>query len=363
MKIDLQRIKVRDVVAGYIDSNEDGVVGYGGKLDIRPKYQREFVYKEKQRDEVIRSVTRDFPLNVMYWAREDAGRFGLLDGQQRTISIARYVSNDFSIDGMFFGNLSDEKQNQILDYELMVYWCEGTPDEVLDWFKIINIAGEVLSDQELRNASYTGSWLSAAKLIFSKTDCVAYGLAEKYVDGSPIRQQFLETAIKWMGDDSDLGIRNYMGKHQHDTNADELWGHFQEVIHWVEATFPNYRKEMKGLEWGKLYAEFGSAKLDADELEKQIKALMIDEDVTNKRGIYAYVLTGDDKYLNIRTFTDKMKREAYERQEGICAKCGKHFELTEMEVDHITPWSKGGATSAENCQMLCLGCNRQKSDK
>lgn len=361
MKIDLQRIKVREVVDGYVDNNEEGVLGYGGKLDIRPKYQREFVYKEKQRDEVIRSVTKNFPLNVMYWARNENDKFGLLDGQQRTVSIARYINNDFSIDGMFFGNLSDEKQNQILDYELMIYWCEGTPDEVLDWFKIINIAGEVLSDQELRNASYTGSWLSAAKLIFSKTNCAAYGLAEKYVDGSPIRQQFLETAIKWMGDDSDLGIRTYMGAHQHDSNADELWQHFQDVIHWVQVTFPNYRKEMKGIDWGTLYREYGTKKFDSDKLEEQIKTLMADEDVTNKKGIYIYVLTGNDRHLSIRTFTDRMKREAYEHQEGICPVCGKYFEPEEMEADHITPWSKGGKTITDNCQMLCKDDNRRKS--
>jgi hypothetical protein len=272
------------------------------------------------------------------------------------------VNNDFSIDGQFFGNLTNEEQEQILDYELMIYLCEGEERDVLDWFEIINIAGEVLTPQELRNAVYTGPWLSAAKLIFSKNNCAAWGLASDYVNGSPNRQEYLETAIRWMGNDTDVEIRDYMGRHQKDANADEIWGHFQDVIHWVMATFPNYRKEMKGLEWGKLYKDFGAKKFDADELEKQIKALMMDEDVTNKRGIYTYVLTGDERNLNIRTFTDKMKREAYERQDGLCAKCGKHFELAEMEADHITPWSKGGVTDSENCQMLCRDDNRRKSD-
>lgn len=363
MKIDLHLISIREVIIGYKDSAEEGVVAYGGRLDIRPKYQREFVYTGKQRDAVIETIKNGFPLNVMYWVKTDQGNFEVLDGQQRTISIGQYVNGDFSLNDRFFHNLTDEEQNQILDYELMIYFCEGTDKERLDWFRIINIAGEKLTDQELRNAVYTGPWLSDAKLKFSKSNCAAYLLANdggQLVDGSPIRQQYLETALSWINDEK---IEDYMAKHQHDTNADELWNYFQNVIAWVRNTFVNYRREMSGVEWGKLYNQFKDAKLDTKKLEEKIKELMQDEDVTKKSGIYAYLLTGDERYLNIRAFTDKQKRETYERQKGICIKCKKHFDIEEMEADHIKPWHEGGKTISENCQMLCKQCNRTKSGK
>lgn len=362
MKIDLNRITVREVIAGYKDSAELGVTAYGGNLDIRPKYQREFVYTGTQRDEVIRTIKNNFPLNVMYWVKTDQGNFEVLDGQQRTISIGQYVNNDFSLDDRFFHNLTAEEQNQILDYELMIYFCEGTDKERLDWFKIINIAGEKLTDQELRNAVYTGPWLSDAKLKFSKSNCAAYLLATDggaLVSGSPIRQEILETALSWINNGE---VADYMAKHQHNQNANELWEYFQNVIAWVRQTFPNYRHEMKNVEWGTLYNQFKDAKLDTENLETKIKELMQDEDVTRKSGIYSFVLTGQEKHLSIRAFTDKMKREAYERQNGVCPKCGKHYDIGEMEADHITPWVEGGHTTAENCQMLCKDDNRRKSN-
>ncbi len=363
MKIELHRISVREVIVGYKDSAEEGVVAYGGKLDIRPKYQREFVYTGKQRDAVIGTVKNSFPLNVMYWVKTDQGNFEVLDGQQRTISIGQYVNGDFSLNNRFFHNLTDEEQNQILDYELMIYFCEGTDKERLDWFRIINIAGEKLTDQEIRNAVYTGPWLSDVKLKFSKTNCAAYLLANddgQLVSGSPIRQEYLETVLSWINDGK---IEDYMAKHQHDLNADELWEYFQDVIAWVRATFTNHRREMNNVQWGELYNEFKDTKLNAKKLEAEIKELMQDEDVTKKSGIYPYVLTRSEKFLNIRAFTEKQKREAYEKQKGICIKCKKHFEIEEMEADHITPWYKGGKTISENCQMLCKQDNRTKSGK
>ncbi len=359
-------MKIREVVEGYKDSAELGVAAYGGKLDIRPKYQREFVYKDKQRDEVIRTIKNNFPLNVMYWVVTDQGNFEVLDGQQRTISIGQYVNNEFSLDNRFFHNLTAEERDQILDYELMIYFCEGTDKERLDWFKIINIAGEKLTDQELRNAVYTGPWLSDAKLKFSKRNCVAYLLANdggQLVSGDTIRQEYLQTALSWINNGQ---IEDYMARHQHDANADELWQYFQDVIAWVRRTFTVYRgKEMKNVQWGVLYNEFKDAQLAPNRLEAEIKKLMQDYDVTNKSGIYWYVLTGKEKYLSIRDFDDKMRREAYEHQNGICvarnAICGNaHFEIGEMEADHITPWTDGGKTIAENCQMLCKDDNRRK---
>jgi len=361
MKIDLHKISIRKVVVGYKDSAEEGVVAYGGKLDIRPKYQREFVYKEKQRNAVIETIKNSFPLNVMYWMFREDGGYEVLDGQQRTISIGQYVNGDFSLNDRFFHNLTKEEQDKILDYELMIYFCEGTDKERLDWFRIINIAGEKLTDQEIRNAVYTGPWLSDAKLKFSKTNCAAYLLANdggKLVEGSPIRQDYLEITLSWINNGK---IEDYMAKHQHNSNADELWEYFQNVIAWVRTIFSNYRHEMSSVQWGELYNQFKDAKLNAGKLEGEIKELMQDEDVTKKSGIYPYVLTRQEKYLNIRAFTDRMKREAYERQKGICVKCKKRFEIEEMEADHITPWHEGGKTISENCQMLCKQDNRTKS--
>lgn len=366
MKIKLHEILVRDVVKGYKDSAENGVVGYGGKLDIRPAFQREFIYKDKQRDEVIYTVMRDFPLNVMYWVKGDGGDYEVLDGQQRTISVCQYVTNVFSVvvDGMprKFENLSAAEQKQILDYPLMIYICEGTDKEKLDWFKIINIAGEQLTAQELRNAIYTGEWLTEAKRYFSKSGCPAYKIAGDYMNGSAIRQNYLETAIKWIAARDGITIEEYMSRHQHDTNCNELWLYFQSVVNWVQATFPKYRKEMKGLDWGLFYNKHSSGNYDPKALEARIVVLMEDDDVTKPSGIYEYLLDGAEKHLSIRAFTPKMARAAYERQKGVCPKCKKHFEIEQMQADHITPWSKGGKTTAENCQMLCADCNRRKSD-
>jgi len=363
MKINLHKIPIRKVIVGYKDSAEEGVVAYSGKLDIRPKYQREFVYKEKQRNAVIETIKNSFPLNVMYWMIRDDGGYEMLDGQQRTISIGQYVNGDFSLDNRFFHNLTKEEQDKILDYELMIYFCEGTDKERLDWFRIINTYGEKVNDQEIRNAVYTGPWLSDAKLKFSKSNCVAYRLANdggQLVSGSPIRQEYLETVLSWINDGK---IEDYMAKHQHDKNADELWQYFQDVIEWVRNTFTDYRREMSNVQWGELYNDFKGKRLNSNKLETEIKELMLDDEVTSKSGIYPYVLTRNEKFLNIRAFTDKQKREAYERQKGKCVKCKKRFEIEEMEADHIKPWHEGGKTVAKNCQMLCKQDNRTKSGK
>jgi hypothetical protein len=360
MKIELKEITIRELTNGYQDNEEDGVLGFGGKLDIRPPYQREFIYKDKQRDAVIDTITKDFPLNVMYWAVRDDGNFEVIDGQQRTISLSQFVEGDFAFENRYFHNLQKDEQNKILDYKLMVYLCSGTDSQKLEWFKTINIAGEKLTDQELRNAVYSGSWVSDVKRYFSKNGCAAYGMGSNYLSGSPIRQDYLETTIKWISKDA---IEHYMAEHQHEPNANELWLYFQSVINWVKTVFPKYRKEMKGIQWGFLYNEFKEDKFDSVKLEEEISELMQDEDVTNKKGIYTYVLNRKEKHLNIRSFTPNQKREAYERQKGICVECKEHFELKEMEADHITPWHEGGKTSTENCQMLCKEDNRRKSGK
>jgi hypothetical protein len=360
MKIELKEITIEKLFDGYADNAEQGVVAYGGNLDVRPPYQREFIYKDKQRDAVIDTVRKEFPLNVMYWAVRDDGGFEVIDGQQRTLSICQYVNGDYSINGLSYHNLQDDQQQQILSYKLMVYFCSGTDSEKLEWFKTINIAGEKLTDQELLNAVYHGSWTSDAKRYFSKTGCPAYVIGSDYMTGAPIRQEYLETAIEWQ---SEGHIKEYMSKHQHDKDAKELWEYFCKVIDWVKATFPKHRREMKTVQWGPLYNQFKDKKLDAKELEKQIATLLEDEEVGKKSGIYSYVLDGDERHLNLRAFPDKIKREVYQKQNGVCAKCKKNFELDEMEADHITPWHEGGKTNAANCQMLCKDDNRRKSGK
>jgi len=361
MKIELHEITVAELFEGFQDNAEAGVTAYKGRLDIRPPYQREFIYKDKQRDAVIGTLRKDHPLNVMYWAVREDGRYEVIDGQQRTLSICQYVNGDYSIEGLAFHNLQDDQQKQICSYKLMVYFCSGTDSEKLEWFKTINIAGEELTDQELRNAVYAGPWTADAKRYFSKTGCPAYALGSNFLKGSSIRQEYLETAIEWQADGST--IEDYMSKHQHDENATPLWHYFQSVISWVKATFPTYRKEMKGVGWGFLYNKHKGEPLDTDQLEKKISTLMMDEDVGNKAGIYTYVLDGDERRLNIRAFSDNMKREAFERQKGICPKCEKQYEFSEMEGDHIKPWHEGGKTNAGNCQMLCKDDNRRKSGK
>ena len=364
MRITLKKISVRDLVDDYHDDGEGGVRGYSGKLDIRPPFQREFVYKDKQRDAVVETINNGFPLNMMYWAVRQDGTYEVIDGQQRKISVAQYVKGDYSLDGRYFHNLQDDEQERILNYPLQVYVCEGNASEKLDWFRIINIAGEKLTGQELRNAVYAGPWVSDAKRYFSRKGaaCPAYAVGSRYVNGRADRQEYLEAAIQWIKDEGQT-IEEYMAAHQHDRTASALWNHFQSVINQVEAIFPNYREPMKGVDWGGLYGQLKDESLDPERLEAKVARLMIDDDVTKKGGIYSYLLTGEERHLNIRAFSDAMKQKAFERQEGVCSSCKKVFEMSEMDADHIDPWSNGGKTAQENCQMLCKPCNRRKSNK
>lgn len=365
MKIQLKEIPIRKLTNWYINNDEEWVVWYDWKLNIRPKYQREFVYRDEQRNSVIETIKKDFPLNVMYWVKNSDESYEVLDWQQRSISICEYVDWKFSLtdseqNTYYFHTLTESEKEQILDYKLMVYFCEWTDKEKLDWFKTINIAGEKLTNQELRNAIYTGSWLTDAKKHFSKTSCPAYNIASDYVKGSPIRQEYLELVISWISENK---IEEYMAKNQHKPNANELWLYFSSVINWVKIIFPNYRKEMKWINFWLLYNEFKNTEFDSEKLEEEISKLMQDEDVTKKSWIYEYVLTKKEKYLNIRAFTANQKREVFEKQKWICLSCKWIFELSQMEADHITPWHSWWKTNSENCQMLCKNCNRVKSWK
>jgi 5-methylcytosine-specific restriction endonuclease McrA len=360
MKIELKEIKIRDLVKGYVDLDEEGVFGYAGQLDIRPPYQRNFIYGDKQREAVIDTVSKGFPLNVMYWAVRSNGGFEVIDGQQRTLSICQYVNGDFSYQKLYFSNLPEDQQERLLDYKLTVYQCTGTDSEKLEWFKTINIAGEKLTDQELRNAVYSGPWVTDAKRYFSRNNCAAQRLASHLLDGKPNRQEYLETVIYWISNDN---IEDYMGLHQHSPNADEIWKYFGDVIDWVKTVFTVNRKEMKGIEWGLLFNEHGKRTFNSNAIESEVRKLMEDEDVTNKRGIYEYLLTRKEKHLSIRQFSDAQKREAYEKQSGVCPQCRLSFPIEEMEADHIIPWHQGGKTLPDNCQMLCKSDNRTKGGR
>lgn len=365
MEIKLEKIKIKELVKGFEDNEENGVIGYNGLLDIRPAYQREFIYSTKNQKAVIETIRKSFPLNVMYWA-DNKGTYEVLDGQQRTLSICGFIEGDFSIEinekPKYFQNLTKDQKDQILNYELMIYICSGKESEKLDWFETINIAGEKLTDQELRNAVFTGRWLVDAKKHFSKTNCPAASISEHFISKNLLRQELLETALKWISNDN---IADYMGRHQNDPNALELWRFWSDLSNWVQKTFPIKRKEMKSVDWGCLYNLYKDDMLDANELEAQIAELMEDDEVTKKSGIYFYLLTKKEKYLSIRAFTPKQKRQVYEKQNGKCPHCdqSKTYEIEDMEADHIKPWSLGGKTDIQNCQMLCKDHNREKSNK
>ena len=360
MNIDLRQITVRELVERYQDDGDGGVLGYDGKLDIRPPYQREFIYQPKERNAVIDSILKGYPLNVMYWSDREDGTYEIIDGQQRTIFIAQYVEGDFSFNDLYFHNLPFDVADLILDYELMVYVCTGTDSERLEWFRIINIAGQQLTQQELRNAVYAGPWVTDAKRYFSRPGSAAYGVGSDHLRGNPIRQDYLETAIRWI---SSGNIEEYMAQHQHDANARALWDHFRRVIDWVQSHFKTRPTLMRGVDWGSLYEAHRDRPVNFVMAEEETLRLLDDDDVQSQRGIYAYILTRDERHLRIRAFSPAMKRRAFERQEGVCVICGDRFELSQMEADHITPWADGGKTVQENCQVLCRDCNRQKGAK
>lgn len=396
MNIHPQSIKVIDVIDGFKDGGETGgVVAYHGLLNVRPKYQRNFCYDVPDEQKVIRSILNGWPLNVMYWVKNPDGTFEILDGQQRTLSICNFCGtiNEKGIrNGSFlivgadgkqynFQSLTKEDQDKILNYELTIYVCEGTEKEKLEWFQIINMVGKQLTPQERRNAIYTGPWLSDAKRYFSATASnPAKSIGDPFVKADANRQEYLETAIAWAAGCStsdSAKIEAYMAKHRNDENASELWQYFCDVIDWIKKVFstgpkfPNYRREMKGLDWGQLYLEFSDCTFQAEALEKDVAALMLDDEVTKKSGIYEYALLSyvDPSnrsalsLLNLRTFSEEIRRKKYDEQGGICPKCGKHFDISEMDADHITPWIKGGKTMLDNCQMLCKSCNRSKGAK
>ena len=373
MTIKQIQVTVGEVCRGYVNNDELGVRGYDGRLDIRPAYQREFIYNDKEQQAVITTILNGYPLNVMYWVHrsDDADcPYEVMDGQQRTLSFCEYVAGKFSYEFKNFFNLPEDKQRLILDYPLTIYVCEGEPSEKLEWFRTINIAGKALNDQELANAVYAGPFVSDAKRHFSKPNCGAYRLGKDLVSGILNRQDFLRKALQWMADHENRQGHSqtaigYMAQHQHDPNANNLWSYFQNVLNWAITNFDmkKFRRIMKGLDWAMLYDRYGNETLDTTAMAQRISTLMRDGEVQKPTGIIPYVLTGDERYLDLRAFPDDIKLAVWELQGHCCKLCGREQDFELMEGDHITPWRDGGRTVKDNCQMLCRDCNRRKGGK
>ena len=373
MTIKQIEVTVGDIARGYINNEEQGIRGYGGQLDIRPPYQREFIYNESEQQAVISTVLKGYPLNVMYWVRrsEDAEcPYEVMDGQQRTLSLCEYVDGKFTYDFKNFFNQPADIQKLILDYPLTIYLCEGEPSEKLEWFKTINIAGKPLNEQEINNAVYAGPFVTDAKRHFSKSNCGASRLGKDLVNGRPLRQELLKKALEWMAEHETRegkpqSVVGYMAEHQHDPNANNLWTYFQNVLNWTITNFDlkRFKKIMKGLNWALYYDKYHSTTLDTADLASRISKLILDSDVQKQMGIIPYVLTGDERHLDLRSFPEDIKLAVWEKQHHICLSCQKEFDYEFMEGDHITPWREGGRTVIENCQMLCRECNRRKGGR
>ena len=372
MKFDVEEVTIGAIYEGFKDDDVSGVVGLNGQLNIRPAYQREFFYKGKALLDVIRTIHEKAPLGLMYWAVNDDGTYEVIDGQQRTISFCRYLKGSFSFNTKYFHSLSPEQSSEILNYKVLVCYCRGDTESKKKWFERINIPGGKLTDQELRNAIYSGDWVADARSYFSRPDCPASRRGRNYIKGAVNRQDFLETAIKWKIISeynrpdmrvSKEQIDTFMSRHHHDKNAAPLRKNFRSVLDWVGRTFPTPREEMKSVDWGALHTEFGGSKRDPKKLEKDIKRLMDDSEIQNRPGIYRYVMNRNEQELDLKKFCDRTKAAILSKQGGKCAICKKRKGIKETHADHIKPWSKGGRTEDSNCQVLCARCNQKKAAK
>lgn len=379
-------ITIKDICDGFVYNELEGkgLFGLSGKLTIQPEYQRNYIYADGKRDvAVIESILKGYPLGLIYFNKTGDTTFEVLDGQQRITSIGRYVTNKFAIkdaNGLeqYFSGLAEDKQSQIVNTKLLIYECEGTETEIKEWFKTINIAGVPLNNQELLNAVYSGKFITLAKAEFSNSQNPYINKWSAYISGSANRQEFLEQALDWV---SKGNIGEYMSMHRHDENINELKTYFNSVIDWVSTVFNDVEKEMKGLEWGRLYEQYHNQPYDSNKVSEQVKELYADPYVKNRKGVFEYILGGciDTKLLEVRVFDEATKKAVYTKQthlaqekgESNCTLCAighdanrtKIWKIEEMDADHVTAWSKGGATSIDNCQMLCKTHNRAKGNK
>ena len=381
-------ITVGDICKGFTyDKNEGkGLFGWNGKLVIQPEYQRNYIYGDGKKDvAVIESLLDGYPLGLIYFVKVDDDKYEVLDGQQRITSFGRFVNNTWAFavkdkngDERYFDSLSDNEQNKILNTELTIYICEGEPEEIQRWFEKINIVGVPLNKQELLNASYHGPFVTAARKIFSNSQNANMNKWQTYIKGDPKRQEILAVALDWA---SNGNIKDYMAKHRANGDISELVNHFDSVIDWIGSVFDYTDKEVRGLDWGRLYDEYHHNSYNKDEVTKRVEELMADEQVTDKRGIFEYILSKETKpeLLNIRVFDDSTKRSVYQIQKkyaeehgtsncplcaaGNNANAKKIWAYKDMDADHVAAWSKGGSTAIENCEMLCKTHNRAKGNR
>lgn len=384
MEPKLKEYTVRELCEGfeYNALEGKGLYGLSGKLTIQPEYQRNYIYADGKRDvAVIKSVLNKYPLGLIYFNKTNDGRLEVLDGQQRITSLGRFVTDKFAI--MWgtenkFSSLPTDLQDRIMNTKLLVYECEGTESEIKEWFKTINIAGIPLNRQEELNAVYSGPFVTLCKAEFSNSQNANIQKWESYVKGPANRQMFLATALEWV---SRGNVDSYMSAHRRDENINEIKTYFNTVIDWVDSKFDDVYDEMQGLNWGDLYERFHHLPLNHSELSAKVNELMHDDFVTNRRGIFEYVLGGclETKLLNVRLFDKPTMRKVYYQQtekakaEGVsnCPYCAegheanrtKIWKLEEMDADHVTAWSKGGNTDISNCQMLCKTHNRMKGNR
>ena len=379
-------ITIKDICEGFVYNELEGkgLFGLSGTLTIQPEYQRNYIYADGKRDvAVIESILKSYPLGLIYFNKIDDKNFEVLDGQQRITSFGRFVTNKFAIkdeNGMeqYFSGIAKDKQEKILNTKLLIYECEGTESEIKEWFKTINIAGVPLNNQELLNAVYSGQFVTLGKEEFSNSTNANIQKWSAYVSGSANRQEFLERALDWV---SKGNISDYMSKHRFDDNITELKNYFNSVIDWISSVFTNVETEMRGLEWGRLYETYKKQPYDHKNVSEQVKELYADSYIKNRKGIFEFILGGstDTKLLEVRVFDEATKKTVYAKQtaeaekKGIsnCSHCAighdanktKIWKFNEMDADHVSAWSKGGATHIKNCEMLCKTHNRAKGNK
>lgn len=375
---------VEDICKGFVYNELEGkgLYGMSGKLTIQPEYQRNYIYADGKKDvAVIESILKGYPIGLIYF-NKNGEQLEVLDGQQRITSLGRFVTSKFAIvdNGVpqYFRGLSEDKKAKILNTKLLIYVCEGEESEIKEWFKTINIVGVPLNKQEILNAIYSGEFTTLAKEEFSNSQNTLVNKWSAYINGIVNRQDFLACALNWVSKDN---VEDYMSKHRHDNNINELKTYFNSVIDWVDGVFTDVYDEMRGLEWGRLYETYHKQPYDSQAIAKKVSELYGDDFIKNKKGIFEFVLGGcvDSKLLEVRIFDDRDKKAVYNKQtaeakeKGIsnCPLCAlgndnnktRIWQLKEMDADHVTAWSKGGATDISNCQMLCKTHNRAKGNK
>ena len=389
MKTTLKTYKVREIVDGFVynELEEKGLFGLSGRLTIQPEYQRNYIYADGKKDvAVIDSLLKGYPLGLIYFNNVSEDKFEVLDGQQRITSVGRFTTGKFSIRDekgypQIFNSLSPNKRNFIMNSELLVYHCEGEESEIKEWFKTINIAGVPLNEQELLNSIYSGPFVTLARAEFSNSWNPNIQKRGDYIKGTALRQDFLSTALSWIAASKNQTKEEYMANHRQENNINELKTYFNTVIDWVSTVFRDVEKEMRGLDWGRLYEQYYTKSYNPAEVSGAVQRLYGDVYIKNRRGIFEYILGGetDTKLLEIRVFDEAVKQSVYKRQtteakdSGIsnCPYCAighdanknKIWELKDMDADHAAAWSKGGATDVNNCQMLCKPHNQAKGNK